>query len=115
MSTSRITTGSAPGLGLRLCKATAVALCAFGVAAMPAVAQAASNPTSAQYRDVAVQVNEDVGGGGPSASGSGLQHEFVSGLPFTGLDLISLAVVAAVLISVGLALRWLTTARHRHP
>lgn len=87
-------------------------LCICGLAVVPAV-QAEGNPTDAQYRDVAAQVNQDVGGGGDNTSSTGaLQKDFVSGLPFTGLDLIALVAVAVALASLGFALRWLT---HRHP
>jgi hypothetical protein len=115
MNPLRITTGSPSRLGLRLSRVLAVVLCVGGFAAIPAVAQATSNPTAAQYHDSATQANEDVSGGGGSntASGSGLQRDFVSGLPFTGLDLIALVAVAVALTSVGFALRWLTA--HRHP
>jgi len=98
---------------LRLGRVISVALCVLCLA-LPAAAQAASNPTSAQYRETAAQVSEDVGHGGPhQASRSGLQEE-VGGLPFTGLDLIALLVVATALVSAGLALRWLTTVPPRH-
>jgi hypothetical protein len=96
----------------RLCRAISVALCALFLA-LPAAAQAASNPTSAQYRDTAAQVSADVGSGGPhQASRSGLQEE-VGGLPFTGLDLLALLLVATALVSAGFALRWLTAIPRR--
>lgn len=69
---------------------------------------AASDPTTSQYENVVTQVSGNAGGDGKS---SGLEKSVVGGLPFTGLDLIALAVVAVALTSMGLALRRLTTGR----
>lgn len=115
MNSAQISSSFAPSQRLRLFRAAAVALCAFCFAALPAMAQAASNPTSAQYRNTTAQINEDVGGGGTHLASTSALREEVGGLPFTGLDLLTLAAVAAALVSAGLALRWLTTDHRRHP
>jgi hypothetical protein len=86
----------------------AAALCALGIAFAPAAAQAQSNPTSAQYKPAANQVSVEVEGGPEE---TGLQKEVVSGLPFTGLDLIALLAVAIAMTSIGFALRRLTSDR----
>ena len=65
---------------------------------------AASDPTQEQYRNI-TQISH--GGGGAS----GLEKTVVSGLPFTGLDLIALLAVAVLLTSMGFALRRLTLDR----
>ena len=43
---------------------------------------------------------------------AGLQKKVVTGLPFTGLDVVALLAVAVALTSMGLALRRLTAERH---
>jgi hypothetical protein len=87
--------------------------------AVPALAQ---DPTAAQYDNGVHQVSANVGGGTQGGVGdaspastsqsSGLQ-ESVGGLPFTGLDVISLLAVALALTSVGFALRRMTASRSR--
>ena len=95
-----------------------LALAAMLLFAAPAMAQT-GDPTSAQYKDEATQISEDVGdggGGGTTSSqppDSGLHKEVVGGLPFTGLDLIALAAVAIALTSMGFALRRLTVDHNR--
>ncbi len=84
------------------------ALCAAGIALAPAAAQAQKSPTSAQYKPAATQVSAEVEGGPEE---TGLQKEVVSGLPFTGLDLIALLAVALAMTSIGFALRRLTSDR----
>ncbi|MGH2981401.1 MAG: hypothetical protein ACRDKV_05100 [Solirubrobacterales bacterium] len=55
----------------------------------------------------------NVGGGGPPAKDPAvLQQEVVSGLPFTGLDVVALLAVAVALTSMGLVLRRLAADRH---
>jgi hypothetical protein len=66
----------------------------------------ASDPTQEQYNPV-THVSHGSGA-------SGLEKTVVSGLPFTGLDLIALLGVAVVLTSMGLALRRLTVDRDSH-
>ncbi len=83
-------------------------IAAFGAALALLVwapgAFAASDPTQEQYRNI-TQISH--GGGGAS----GLEKTVVSGLPFTGLDLIALLAVAVLLTSMGFALRRLTLDR----
>jgi hypothetical protein len=71
-------------------------------------ASAASDPTKEQYRNTVTQISN---GGGGAHGASGLEKTVVSGLPFTGLDLIALIGVAVVLTSMGFALRRLTLDR----
>ena len=66
-------------------------------------ASAASDPTQDQYHPV-TQISHGSGA-------SGLEKTVVSGLPFTGLDLIALLGVAVLLTTMGLALRRLTINR----
>lgn len=68
-----------------------------------AAAFAASDPTQEQYHP-ATQIAHGSGA-------SGLEKTVVSGLPFTGLDLIALLGVAVLLTTMGLALRRLTIDR----
>lgn len=74
----------------------------------------AGDPTKAQYDRDTTQVASFVGGNDPSspAPPSGLQQRVVSGLPFTGLDVVALLAVAIALTSTGLALRRLAAGRH---
>jgi hypothetical protein len=67
-------------------------------------ASAASDPTQEQYRNTVTQV-------GHGSGASGLEKTVVSGLPFTGLDLIAMLGVAVLLTTMGLALRRLTIDR----
>jgi hypothetical protein len=86
-----------------------IAVIALALVASP-YAAAESDPIDAQYGDAVAQVT----GSGPSepvpasGKGQGLQKKIVGGLPFTGLDLISLGAVVLALTSMGLALRRLT-------
>jgi hypothetical protein len=92
-------------------------IAAVAIAPATALAQdALSNPSAAQYEPQS-QVQGATGSGsndgpsGPAAantSGSGLNSN-VGSLPFTGLDVMVLAVVAAGLIGTGLALRRLSS------
>jgi hypothetical protein len=95
-----------------LARAAAVAcvVSAFALAlASPALAE---DPTAAQYSASVTHSSESRGPGSPSADTSGLQSSVVGGLPFTGLDLIALAAVAAAFTSVGFALRRMTVSKH---
>jgi hypothetical protein len=83
------------------------------VAPATALAQdALSNPSAAQYEPKSqVQGTTTNGSNGPVAANTpntGLNSS-VGSLPFTGLDVIVLAVVAAALIGTGLALRKLSS------
>ena len=96
------------GTGSRLQRFATAALCAAMLALAPAAAAAQDNPTSAQYNPAATQVSAEVEGGPEE---TGLQKEVVSGLPFTGLDLIALVAVAIAMTTIGFALRRLTSDR----
>ncbi|HEY5053334.1 MAG TPA: hypothetical protein VII45_07990 [Solirubrobacterales bacterium] len=72
----------------------------------------AQDPTAAQYGASVTHISESGGPSSPSAHASGLQSSVVGGLPFTGLDLIALAAVAAAFTSVGFALRRMTVSKH---
>jgi hypothetical protein len=94
---------------------TQLFLAAVVTAAIAAPAARAGDPTGAQYQNSVSQIEKGVGGGGNShtntsvAHGSGpLNSPVVSGLPFTGLDLVALGAVAVALMSLGLVLRRLT-------
>ena len=77
--------------------------------ALPAAAAAAqaSSPTSAQYDTTNNQIAAGGGGGGP-AEPSGGNDPVISGLPFTGVDLVLLGIVALALLSAGIALQRLS-------
>ena len=76
--------------------------------ALPAAAAAqASSPTSAQYDTTNHQVAAGGGGGGP-AEPSGGNDPVISGLPFTGVDLVLLGIVALALLSAGIAIQRLS-------
>jgi hypothetical protein len=80
------------------------------VVVLPATAMAQSDPADAQYGSTLEQISQGGGGGGgvESASAGGEAAEQVGGgLPFTGLDVAALALVAVVLAGAGLVL-------HRH-
>lgn len=73
----------------------------------------AADATKEQYDDEVTKVAANVGGGNDDpTSPAGLQKRVVSGLPFTGLDVVALFAVAVALTSMGLALRRLTAERH---
>jgi hypothetical protein len=86
------------------------------VAIAPAVASAQdalSNPSASQYEPKSqVQGTTTTGSAAANSTdnNSGL-HSTVGSLPFTGMDVIVLAVVAAALIGTGVALRKLSTPR----
>lgn len=87
------------------------AIAALGLIGPVSLAQA-GDATKAQYDDEVTQVAANVGGGGPPAQDPVLQQEVVSGLPFTGLDVVALLAVAVALTSMGLVLRRLAAERH---
>lgn len=90
--------------------ALSLSVLVIGAAPMAALAQTSGDPTKAQY-DNSVEQIQDGFGSAPSGGSSGLQEEIISGLPFTGLDVIALIAVAAALITMGFALRHLTAER----
>ena len=76
--------------------------------ALPAAAAAqASSPTSAQYDTTRCISSRPVGGGGPADPSVG-NDPVVSGLPFTGVDLVLLGIVALALLSAGIAMKRLS-------
>ena len=75
---------------------------ALALALIPATASAA-DPVNAQYNSSLEQI--PVGGSGGSAGGGGGGEGGLGSLPFTGLDVLVLAAVAAVLLGAGLMLR----------
>jgi hypothetical protein len=85
---------------------SAVMTVALLVALPGAAAAQASNPTSAQYDTTNHQIAAG-GGGGPSEP-SGGTDPVISGLPFTGVDLVLLGIVALALLSAGIVLQRLS-------
>jgi hypothetical protein len=91
---------------------------ALVIAPASALAQdALSNPSASQYEPQSqVQGTSTNGSNGPSngpvahTSNSGLSSN-VGSLPFTGMDVIVLAIVAAALLGTGVALRRLSAPR----
>lgn len=80
--------------------------------ALPGAAAQASSPSSAQYDTTNDQIAAG-GGGGPSepsepSEPSGGNDPVISGLPFTGVDLVLLGIVALALLSAGIALQRLS-------
>lgn len=88
-------------------------IAAVALAPATALAQdALSNPSASQYEPKSqVQGTQTSGSNGPAAqnstNGTGLNGN-VGSLPFTGMDVIVLAIVAAALIGTGVALRRLS-------
>jgi hypothetical protein len=85
---------------------SAVMTVALLVALPGAAAAQASSPTSAQYDTTNHQIAG--GGGGGPAEPSGGSDPVISGLPFTGVDLVLLGIVALALLSAGIALQRLS-------
>jgi hypothetical protein len=93
-------------------------LVGIGVAAIllmaPAVAGAQDGPSSVEYdpaNELVVGAAGDSGDPGASAGGdSALNDPVVSSLPFTGFDVLAMALGAIVITGTGLALRRLTRA-----
>jgi hypothetical protein len=84
---------------------SAVMTVALLVALPGAAAAQASSPTSAQYDTTNHQI---AGGGGGPAEPSGGSDPVISGLPFTGVDLVLLGIVALALLSAGIAIQRLS-------
>jgi hypothetical protein len=85
---------------------SAVMTVALLVSLPGAAAAQASSPTSAQYDTTNDQIAAG-GGGGPSEP-SGGNDPVISGLPFTGVDLVLLGIVALALLSAGIAIQRLS-------
>jgi hypothetical protein len=90
--------------------ATMAVVTALWLVGPVSLAQAA-DATDEQYGTPVSKVAAQLGGNDP-APPSGLEKKVVSGLPFTGLDVVALFAVAVALTSMGLALRRLTAERH---
>jgi hypothetical protein len=86
---------------------SAVMTVALLIALPGAAAAQASSPTSAQYDTTNDQIAAGGGGGGPSEP-SGGHDPVISGLPFTGGDLVLLGIVALALLGAGIALQRLS-------
>ncbi len=86
---------------------SAVAIVALLVALPGAAVAQGSSPTSAQYGPTNDQIAAGGGGGGPSepSDPSGGNDPVISGLPFTGVDLVLLGIVALTLLGAGIALQ----------
>jgi hypothetical protein len=91
-----------PARGRKLIVAAVVTVALL--VALPGAA-AASSPTSAQYDTTNDQIAAG-GGGGPS----GGNDPVISGLPFTGVDLVLLGIVAVSLGGAGIAVHRLSRA-----
>jgi hypothetical protein len=85
---------------------SAVMTVALLVALPGAAAAQASSPTSAQYDTTNNQIAAGGGGGPSEPSGGG--DPVISGLPFTGVDLVLLGIVALSLLSAGIAIQRLS-------
>ncbi len=90
----------------RMLIVSAVAIVALLVALPGAAVAQGSSPTSAQYGPTNDQIAAG-GGGGPSqpSDPSGGNDPVISGLPFTGVDLVLLGIVALTLLGAGIALQ----------
>lgn len=89
---------------------------AVAIAPATALAQdALSNPSASQYEPNSQVQGTTTTGSGPSSSVAHNSTVHASGtvgsLPFTGMDIVVLAVVAAALIGTGVALRKLSAPR----
>jgi hypothetical protein len=79
--------------------------------AIPAAAIAQGDPTDAQYQPAAQQVGAGGGGGGGvggEVAAGGLDERVVSGLPFTGFDLMAMGMAAVAIAGTGVVLRRLS-------
>jgi hypothetical protein len=84
---------------------SAVMTVALLVALPGAAAAQASSPTSAQYDTTNDQIAAGGGGGPSELSEPSGGDPVISGLPFTGVDLVLLGIVALTLLGAGIALQ----------
>lgn len=101
---------------LRSARALVAVLVAALALALPGAALAGT-PSADQYGNSSEQVQSQVSGdgSGPSDGGtpsSGL-HSEVGPLPFTGLDLIAMAIVAVGVVGLGIALQRMVAVRRQ--
>jgi hypothetical protein len=87
---------------------SAVMTVALLVALPGAAAAQASGPTSAQYDTTNDQIAAGGGGGPSELSEPSGGDPVISGLPFTGVDLVLLGIVALALLSAGIAIQRLS-------
>jgi hypothetical protein len=87
---------------------SAVMTVALLVALPGAAAAQASSPTSAQYDTTNDQIAAGGGGGPSEPSEPSGGDPVISGLPFTGVDLVLLGIVALALLSAGIAIQRLS-------
>jgi hypothetical protein len=87
---------------------SAVMTVALLVALPGAAAAQASSPTSAQYDTTNDQIAAGGGGGPSELSEPSGGDPVISGLPFTGVDLVLLGIVALALLSAGIAIQRLS-------
>jgi hypothetical protein len=91
--------------------AVAVLLLVFAAPVAAAVSDSVSDdPSSAQYDSTAEQLAERAGSGGDS-DGGGLNGRVVGALPFTGMDVVVVALAAVAVMGAGLALSRVTRPR----
>jgi hypothetical protein len=83
---------------------SAVVTAALLVALPGAAAAQASSPTSAQYEDQVVLAQQQTHQAGTASP----DPRVIDALPFTGVDLVLLGIVALVLVSAGIALQRLS-------
>ena len=83
---------------------SAVVSAALLVALPGAAAAQASSPTSAQYEDQVVLAQQQTHQAGTASP----DPRAIGGLPFTGVDLVLLGIVALALVSAGIALQRLS-------
>jgi hypothetical protein len=94
-------------------RATLVVAAVIVALALPATAAAqGGDATAAEYKatDKLVVGAAGGGGGGGPEQPSGLETRVVSGLPFTGFDLLAMGLAAVVITGTGFALRGLSSA-----
>ena len=100
-------------------RAILIALVAAVVLMVPAMASAQDDPSNAQYQPSGQEIGGQVAGGegegdeGPGGAaggdqGGGFNQPVVSGLPFTGFDVLAMALAAAAITGTGFALRRLS-------
>jgi hypothetical protein len=88
---------------------------------VPAVASAQDDPSNAQYQPSGQQIGGEVAGGGggggggegggpgaPAGDAGGFNQPVVSGLPFTGFDVLAMVLAAAAITATGFTLRRLS-------
>jgi hypothetical protein len=75
---------------------------------LPATASAQGGDATAAQYEAADELAVGAAGGGGNDPDSGLDARVVSGLPFTGFDLLAMGLAAVVITGTGFALRRLS-------